>query len=99
MTKADDVIVSDKLISPMLSQVSEQRQLTGAFGTFFSGSGSEICLRPAELRIEAGASVDLYTVLACGVQAACGVRLRRLRRLRWLRRLGRARASSGPGGG
>jgi len=90
VTKADDVIVSDKLISPMLPQVSEQKQLTGAFGTLFSGSGSEICLRPAELRIEAGASVDLYTVLACGV---------RLRRLRWLRRLGRARASSGPGGG
>ena len=62
MTKADDVIVSAKLISLTLSQVSEQRQLTGASGTLFSGSGSEICLRPAELRIEAGASVDLYTV-------------------------------------
>jgi voltage-gated potassium channel Kch len=63
VTKADDFIVSDKLISLMLSQVSENKQLTDVFATLFSSAGSEIYLRPAELYITPGASVDFYTVL------------------------------------
>jgi voltage-gated potassium channel Kch len=63
VTKADDFIVSDKLISLMLSQVSENKQLTTVFDTLFSSEGSEIYLRPAELYITPGATVDFYTVL------------------------------------
>ncbi len=63
VTKADDFIVSDKLISLMLSQVSENKQLTTVFDTLFSSEGSEIYLRPAELYITAGATVDFYAVL------------------------------------
>jgi voltage-gated potassium channel Kch len=63
VTKADDFIVSDKLISLMLSQVSENKQLTEVFETLFSSAGSEVYLRPAELYIRAGQNVDFYTVL------------------------------------
>ena len=63
VTKADDFIVSDKLISLMLSQVSENKQLRTVFDTLFSSEGSEIYLRPAELYITPGATVDFYTVL------------------------------------
>lgn len=63
VTRADDFIVSDKLISLMLSQVSENKQLTDVFDTLFSSEGSEIYLRPAELYIKPGESVDFYTVL------------------------------------
>jgi voltage-gated potassium channel Kch len=63
VTKADDFIVSDKLISLMLSQVSENQQLTEVFDTLFSSRGSEIYLRPAERYVRAGADVDFYTVL------------------------------------
>jgi voltage-gated potassium channel Kch len=63
VTKADDFIVSDKLISLMLSQVSENKQLTGVFDTLFSSEGSEIYLRPAELYITPGATVNFYAVL------------------------------------
>ena len=63
VTQADDFIVSDKLISLMLSQVSENKQLTDVFDTLFSSAGSEIYLRPAELYITPGQSVDFYTVL------------------------------------
>lgn len=63
VTRADDFIVSDKLISLMLSQVSENQQLTHVFSTLFSSEGSEIYLRPADLYIKAGESVDFYTVL------------------------------------
>lgn len=63
VTKADDFIVSDKLISFMLSQVSENKQLTDVFDTLFSSSGSEVYLRPAELYIAAGSSANFYTIM------------------------------------
>lgn len=63
VTKADDFIVSDKLISLTLSQISENRQLIDVFDTLFSSEGSEIYLRSASDYIVAGASVDFYSVL------------------------------------
>ena len=63
VTKADDFIVSDKLVSLLLSQVSENQQLTDVFDTLFSSDGSEIYLRAAELYIVPGATTDFYTVL------------------------------------
>jgi voltage-gated potassium channel Kch len=63
VTNADDFIVSEKLVSLMLSQVSENKQLTDVFGILFDSTGSEIYLRPAELYIKPGAEVDFYTVL------------------------------------
>ena len=63
VTKADDFIVSDKLISFMLSQVSENKQLTEVFDTLFSASGSEVYLRPAELYITPGSSANFYTIM------------------------------------
>ena len=63
VTKADDFIVSDKLISFMLSQVSENKQLTEVFDTLFSANGSEVYLRPAELYVTAGSSANFYTIM------------------------------------
>jgi voltage-gated potassium channel Kch len=63
VTKADDFIVSDKLISLMLSQISENAQLAEVFQHLFSSVGSEIYLRPADQYVTPGASVDFYTVL------------------------------------
>ena len=63
VTNADDFIVSEKLVSLMLSQVSENEQLTDVFGILFDSTGSEIYLRPAELYIKPGTDVDFYTVL------------------------------------
>ena len=63
VTQADDFIVSDQLISLMLSQVSENKRLTDVFDELFSASGAEIYLRPAELYIAEGADTDFYTVL------------------------------------
>ncbi|MGV8969063.1 MAG: CASTOR/POLLUX-related putative ion channel [Microbacteriaceae bacterium] len=63
VTNADDFIVSDRLIALMLSQVSENKRLSEVFSTLFSSEGSEIYLRPAELYVREGSSVDFYTVL------------------------------------
>jgi voltage-gated potassium channel Kch len=83
VTKADDFIVSDKLISLMLSQVSENKQLTDVFSTLFSSVGSEVYLRPAELYVTTGAPLDFYTVLESAArkgETAIGYRVAALAR-------------------
>ncbi|THG32045.1 CASTOR/POLLUX-related putative ion channel [Naasia lichenicola] len=78
VTKADDFIVSDKLISLMLSQTSENQKLTEVFSTLFSSQGSEIYLRPADRYIRDGADVSFYTVVEAARQrgeTAIGYRL------------------------
>jgi len=83
VTKADDFIVSDKLISLMLSQVSENKQLTEVFSTLFSSAGSEVYLRPAELYVTVGAPLDFYTVLESAArkgETAIGYRVAALTR-------------------
>jgi hypothetical protein len=47
VTRVDDVIVSDKIISLMLTQISENGALAQVFRELFSAGGSEIYLRPA----------------------------------------------------
>jgi ion channel POLLUX/CASTOR len=63
VTKADDYIVSDKLISLMLSQISENKHLADVFRYLFSSDGSEIYLRPASGYVKTGADMNFYTVL------------------------------------
>ena len=63
VTQADDFIVSDKLISLMLSQVSENKQLTEIFDHLFSSEGAEIYLRDAGLYVTPGQAADFYTVI------------------------------------
>lgn len=68
VTQADDFIVSDKLISLMLTQISENEQITEVFNTLFSADGSEIYLRPAEDYVAIGVDIDFYTVLEAARQ-------------------------------
>ncbi len=62
VTKADDFIVSNKLISAMLSQLSENRGLKAVFDDLFDAEGSEIYLKPAESYVKPGMEVNFYTV-------------------------------------
>ena len=63
VTKADDFIVSEKLVSLMLSQLSENKRLTDVFAVLFSSEGSEIYLRDAAAYITPGETADFYSVL------------------------------------
>jgi ion channel POLLUX/CASTOR len=47
VTQVDDVIVSDKLISLLLTQISENHHLTAVFDELFKAEGSELYMRPA----------------------------------------------------
>lgn len=63
VTKADDFIVSSRLISLLLTQLSENRHLHGVFATLFDPSGSEIYLKPASSYVRPGVAANFATVL------------------------------------
>jgi voltage-gated potassium channel Kch len=62
-TQADDFIVSDKLLSLMTAQISENPQLSGVFGRLFDADGAEIYLKNAELYVRPGEPVNFQTVV------------------------------------
>ena len=63
ITSADDFIVSDKLISLMMSQVSENKFLMKVFEDLFDADGSEIYIKPAKEYIQPGIPVNFYTIV------------------------------------
>jgi len=78
VTQADDFIVSNKLTSLMLSQISENRDLNAVFADLFDPEGSEIYLKPAGDYVEPGREVSFYTVAAAARrrgEVAIGYRL------------------------
>ncbi|GII62216.1 lipoprotein [Sphaerisporangium krabiense] len=63
VTKADDFIVSTKLISLLLTQLAENRHLQGVFAHLFDPSGSEIYLKPASDYVTPGTGANFATVI------------------------------------
>lgn len=64
VTQADDFIVSNKLTSLMLAQISENRELEAVFADLFDPEGSEVYLKSATSYVEPGREVNFYTVIA-----------------------------------
>jgi ion channel POLLUX/CASTOR len=78
VTNTDDFIVSDKLVSLMLTQVSENRELKEVFRDLFDPEGSEVYLRPAEMYVKTGVEMSFHTVVASAArmgETAIGYRL------------------------
>jgi len=67
VTRADDFIVSDNLVSLLLAQISENRELAVVFRDLFDPEGAGIYLKPAGDFVETGRPVNFYTV----VESAC----------------------------
>ena len=63
VTKADDFIVSDKLISLLMTQVSENKHLMRVFENLFQSEGCEIYLKPISDYVKPGIPLNFYTVL------------------------------------
>ncbi len=63
VAKVDDFIVSDHLISLMLSQLSENRSLFDVFTDLFDPDGSEIYLKHVIDYVAVGQPVNFYTVV------------------------------------
>ena len=78
VTKADDYIVSDRIISLMLSQLSEKKELKKVFDILFEAEGSEIYLKPVTDYVKTGDSMNFYTILESASiknQVAIGYRI------------------------
>lgn len=63
ITGADDYIVSDQLLSLLLTQISENKDLSPLFWNLFDPEGSEIYLKPARRYISCENPVNFYTVV------------------------------------
>jgi voltage-gated potassium channel Kch len=78
VTHADDFIVSDQLVSLMLAQISENRELLPVFLDLFDADGSELYLKSAADYVALDRPVTFYTVVEsarrCG-HCAIGYRL------------------------
>ncbi len=63
VTRADDFIVSDKLLSLLMTQVAENKYLMRVFEDLFDSDGSEIYIKPVRKFIKIDEAVNFYTVL------------------------------------
>jgi hypothetical protein len=63
VTEVDDVIVSDKILSLIMTQLSENRDLEPVFADLLDADGSEIYLRPMEEYVSLGGEVAFTTVV------------------------------------
>jgi hypothetical protein len=83
VTRADDFIVSDNLVSLLLAQVSENKGLNSVFTDIFDPEGSEIYLKPVNLFVKIGVDVNFVTVVEAAArrgETAIGFRLEALSR-------------------
>lgn len=78
VSKADDFILSDKLLSLVLTQLSENKGLKQVYDILFEAEGSEIYLKEASQFVKTGVELDFYTVLESAArqgQTAIGYRI------------------------
>jgi voltage-gated potassium channel Kch len=68
VTKADDFIVGDRIISLLLTQLAQNRHLKAVFDELFSAVGSEIYLKPMTDYVETGPPVNFYTLVESAAQ-------------------------------
>lgn len=83
VTRVDDFIVSDRLVSLMLAQIAQNRHLTAIFAELFDPTGSEIQLRPSDEYVQNGVAINFFTLIdSAGAGAkwrwatCCGARRR-----------------------
>ncbi|ARM89068.1 hypothetical protein RHEC894_CH02783 [Rhizobium sp. CIAT894] len=80
VTRADDFVVSNKLVSLMLAQASENAQMAAIFDELLDEDGSEIYMRPVTDYIAIGRPVSFYTICLAALrrgEVAIGYRRQR----------------------
>lgn len=78
-THADDFIISDELISLLLTQISERRELSDVFEQLLDADGAEIYLKPIEQYVSPDRPITFYTALEAAArrgETAIGYRVR-----------------------
>jgi Trk K+ transport system NAD-binding subunit len=77
-TSADDFIVSDKIVSHVISQLAENKHLAPIFNELFSSEGSRITMVPVSNYLKTEVPVSFDTVIEAALrvgQSAIGYRL------------------------
>lgn len=59
----NDIVVSDEVLSLMLTQVAENHHLAKVFQQLFQAAGSEVYLRPVDRYVTTGAPVSFATLI------------------------------------
>ncbi|MBU1348219.1 MAG: hypothetical protein KKA16_14865 [Alphaproteobacteria bacterium] len=80
VTRADDFVVSNKLVSLMLAQASENEYLSSIFDDLLDEDGSEIYMRPVGDYVDLALPVNFYTIAEAARQrgeTAIGYRRKR----------------------
>lgn len=78
ITQVDDFIVSEKLTSLLIAQITENRDLQAVFADIFDSDGSEIYLKPAGDYVKLGEPVSYWHIVDAARQrgeVAIGYRL------------------------
>jgi voltage-gated potassium channel Kch len=81
VTEVDDVIVSDRVLSLLLAQISENEHLAEVFRVLFDADGSEIYLRDMDEYVVPGRETTFATVVAAARErgeTAIGLRIAEL---------------------
>jgi voltage-gated potassium channel Kch len=66
VARPDDTIISDRLISQMIAQIAENRELNSVFQDLLDPRGIEIYLKPALQYVRPGEEVNFYTIVEAG---------------------------------
>lgn len=77
VAEADDFIVSNTLVSLLISQVSENRHLVRVFGDLFTAGGYEVYLKPSNEYVPYGVDIPFQAVVESALQrgeVAVGIR-------------------------
>ncbi len=63
LTRADDFVVSEQLVSLLMTQVSENRHLRSVFADLFDADGAEIYIRPASYYVRLHPELTFATIV------------------------------------
>lgn len=83
IARPDDYIISDHIISLIISQLAENKELKLVFDELFDSHGCEFYLKPVEVYLHPGEEVNFYTVIEAALrrnEIAIGYRLQKYAR-------------------
>ncbi len=68
LSPRDDIIISEYMVSMMMTQISENPQLLGMFHSLLDSAGSEIYLKPVREYVKTGVELNYATLVEAGLR-------------------------------
>lgn len=80
VARINDFIISSKIVSMILAQISEQKRINDFYSVIFDAEGIEIYLKPIKNYIKTGKKTNFYTLMKAAFlvgQIALGYKLKK----------------------